>query len=59
MNIADHHAKYSAHELTKLCSSDRIYKIAGAIANAQVLLGKISVEWVRVGRHGCNVIWAL
>jgi len=36
MDFTDYHAKYFAYELTKRCASDRLEKLAGTVAGAQV-----------------------
>jgi hypothetical protein len=44
MYLADYHAKYFAHELTKCCASDSFEKLAGALVDAQVDLNPHQVE---------------
>ena len=41
MQLADYHAKYFAHELTKRCPSDSAEKLAGALVDAQVDLNQL------------------
>ena len=40
-NLADYHAVYFAHELTKRCASDDVGKLAYALADAQVDLNEV------------------
>jgi len=44
MSLTPYHAKYFAHELTRLCSSDSVDKLAGAVASAQVDLNPHQVD---------------
>jgi ERCC4-related helicase len=44
MNLTPYHAKYFAYELTKRCSSDKLEKLAGTFAGAQVDLNPHQVD---------------
>lgn len=44
MLLTDYHATYFAHELTKRYSSDKLEKLAGAFAGAQVDLNPHQVD---------------
>ncbi|MBE9075980.1 DEAD/DEAH box helicase family protein [Romeria aff. gracilis LEGE 07310] len=43
-HLTDYHAKYFAYELTKRCSSDRLEKLAGTFAGAQVDINPYQVD---------------
>lgn len=44
MNLTNYQAKYFAYELTKRCSSERLEKLAGAVAAAEVDLNPPQVD---------------
>jgi hypothetical protein len=44
MTLTDYHAKYYAYELTKRFSSDRLEKLAGTFAGAQVDINPHQVD---------------
>jgi hypothetical protein len=45
--MTDFHAKYIAHELTRLCASDSVEKLTAVLSDAQVDLNPHQIEAAR------------